>query len=177
MDWAGTITAAATIVTALGGLELIKFLLNRKSNRKITEANAFEVERKAIIEDYKRVQEEVDSLKMKVDELYKKVHQLERERLDLIHENNKLRLALKEAEIALKEAEKHMCLQPDDRCLQRLNPDDKCRLRKLLREGYLEDNPGAIVTEDDMGTAPTSDRDRLCVVPEERADDYFVKID
>lgn len=29
MDWAGTITAAATIVTALGGLELIKFLLNR----------------------------------------------------------------------------------------------------------------------------------------------------
>ena len=170
MDWAGTITAAATIVTALGGLELIKFLLNRKTNKRIAEASAFEVERKAIIEDYKRVQEEVDSLKMKVDELYKKVHQLESERLDLIHENNKLRLALKEAE-------KHVCLQPDDRCLQRLNPDDKCRLRKLLREGYLEDNPGAIVTEDDMGTAPTSDRDRLCVVPEERADDYFVKID
>lgn len=170
MDWAGTITAAATIVTALGGLELIKLLLNRKTNKRIAEASAFEVERKAIIEDYKRVQEEVDSLKMKVDDLYKKVHQLESERLDLIHENNKLRLALKEAE-------KHVCLQPDDRCLQRLNPDDKCRLRKLLREGYLEDNPGAIVTEDDMGTAPTSDRDRLCVVPEERVDDYFVKID
>lgn len=170
MDWVGTITAAATIVTALGGLELIKFLLNRKTNKRIAEASAFEVERKAIIEDYKRVQEEVDSLKMKVDELYKKVHQLESERLDLIHENNKLRLALKEAE-------KHVCLQPDDRCLQRLNPDDKCRLRKLLREGYLEDNPGAIVTEDDMSTAPTSDGDRLCVVPEERADDYFVKID
>lgn len=163
MDWAGTITAAAAIVTALGGLELIKFLLNRKTNRRIAEANAFEVERKAILEDYTRVQEEVD-------ELYKKVHQLENERLDLIHENNKLRLALKEAE-------KHVCLQPDDRCLQRLNPDDKCRLRKLLREGYLEDNPGAIVTEDDMGTAPTSGGDRCYVVPEERADDYFVKID
>lgn len=170
MDWAGTITAAAAIVTALGGLELVKFLLNRKTNRRIAEANAFEVERKAILEDYTRVQEEVDALKEKVDELYKKVHQLENERLDLIHENNKLRLALKEAE-------KHVCLQPDDRCLQRLNPDDECRLRKLLREGYLEDNPGAIVTEDDMGTAPTSDRDSLCVVPEERADDYFVKID
>jgi len=170
MDWAGTITAAAAIVTALGGLELIKFLLNRKTNRRIAEANAFEVERKAILEDYTRVQEEVDALKEKVDELYKKVHQLENERLDLIHENNKLRLALKEAE-------KHVCLQPDDRCLQRLNPDDKCRLRKLLREGYLEDNPGAIVTEDDMGTAPTSGGDRCYVVPEERADDYFVKID
>ena len=170
MDWTGTITAAAAIVTALGGLELIKFLLNRKTNRRIAEANAFEVERKAILEDYTRVQEEVDALKEKVDELYKKVHQLENERLDLIHENNKLRLALKEAE-------KHVCLQPDDRCLQRLNPDDKCRLRKLLRESYLEDNPGAIVTEDDMGTAPTSGGDRCYVVPEERADDYFVKID
>lgn len=171
------VAIAVSLITALGGWEALKYFLNRKSNKRIADANAFEVERKAIIEDYTRVQKEVDALKEKVDELYKKVHQLEKERLDLIHENNKLRLALKEAEIALKEAEKHMCLQPDDRCLQRLNPDDKCRLRKLLREGYLEDNPGAIVTEDDMGTAPTSGGDRCYVVPEERADDYFVKID
>lgn len=143
MDWAGTITAAATIVTALGGLELIKFLLNRKTNKRIADANAFEVERKAIIEDYKRVQEELDKLQKKVDELYKRVHQLESERLDLIHENNRLRLELKEAE-------KRVCLQPDDRCLQRLNPDDKCRLRKLLRGEYLKDNPEAIITEEDM---------------------------
>lgn len=156
MDWAGTITAAATIVTALGGLELIKFLLNRKTNKRIAEASAFEVERKAIIEDYKRVQEEVDSLKMKVDELYKKVHQLESERLDLIHENNKLRLALKEAE-------KHVCLQPDDRCLQRLNPDDKCRLRKLLRGEYLKDNPEAIITEEDMMREPEESGKKLYV--------------
>ena len=154
MDWTGTITAAATIVTALGGLELIKFLLNRKTNKRIAEASAFEVERKAIIEDYKRVQEEVDSLKMKVDELYKKVHQLESERLDLIHENNKLRLALKEAE-------KHVCLQPDDRCLQRLNPDDKCRLRKLLRGEYLKDNPEAIITEEDMMREPEESGKKL----------------
>ena len=143
MDLAGTITAAATIVTALGGLELIKFLLNRKTNKRIADANAFEVERKAIIEDYKRVQEELDKLQKKVDELYKRVHQLESERLDLIHENNRLRLELKEAE-------KRVCLQPDDRCLQRLNPDDKCRLRKILRGEYLKDNPGAIITEEDM---------------------------
>lgn len=143
MDWAGTITAAATIVTALGGLELIKFLLNRKTNKRIADANAFEVERKAIIEDYKRVQEELDKLQKKVDELYKRVHQLESERLDLIHENNRLRLELKEAE-------KRVCLQPDDRCLQRINPDDKCRLRKILRGEYLKDNPGAIITEEDM---------------------------
>ena len=116
------VAIAVSLITALGGWEALKYFLNRKSNKRIADANAFEVERKAIIEDYKRVQEELDKLQKKVDELYKRVHQLESERLDLIHENNRLRLELKEAE-------KRVCLQPDDRCLQRLNPDDKCRLR------------------------------------------------
>ena len=168
MDWAGTITAAATIVTALGGLELIKFLLNRKTNKRIADANAFEVERKAIIEDYKRVQEELDKLQKKVDELYKRVHQLESERLDLIHENNRLRLELKEAE-------KRVCLQPDDRCLQRLNPDDKCRLRKLLRGEYLKDNPEAIITEEDMMREPEESGKKLYVPAD--TDKYYTKID
>lgn len=168
MDWAGTITAAATIVTALGGLELIKFLLNRKTNKRIADANAFEVERKAIIEDYKRVQEELDKLQKKVDELYKRVHQLESERLDLIHENNRLRLELKEAE-------KRVCLQPDDRCLQRLNPDDKCRLRKLLRGEYLKDNPEAIITEEDMMREPEESGKKLYVPAD--TNKYFSKID
>lgn len=143
MDWAGIMTAAATIVTALGGIELIKFLLNRKTNRKVAEANAFDVERKALMEDYKRVQEEVDKLNEKVNEFYERVHALEGERLDLIRENNELKLALKEAE-------KKACLQPDDRCLQRINPNDKCRLRKILRGEYEKDNPGAIITREDM---------------------------
>ena len=136
-------TAAATIVTALGGIELIKFLLNRKTVKRVEEANAFDVERKALMEDYRRVQEEVDELKKKVDELYKRLHQLEGERLELIRRNNEL-------EIQLKEAEKHVCLQPDDRCLQRLSPNDHCRLRKILRGEYAKDNPGAILTEEDM---------------------------
>lgn len=143
MDWGGVLAAAATIVTALGGLELVKYLLNRKSNSRIAEANAFNVEREALLEDYKRVQGEVDELKKKVDELYKKLHTLETERLDLIRENNELKLALKEAE-------KHVCLQPDDRCLRRLNDNVKCRLVGLLRGSYTEDHPDAIVTEADM---------------------------
>ena len=56
MDWAGIITAAATIVTALGGLELIKFLLNRKSNRKISEASAFDVAQTSWVKEYQRMQ-------------------------------------------------------------------------------------------------------------------------
>lgn len=143
MDIGSFMTAAGTVVTALGGIELVKYLLNRKSNSRIAEANAFDVERKALLEDYKRVQGEVDELKKKVDELYKKLHTLETERLDLIRENNELKLALKEAE-------KHVCLQPDDRCLRRLNDNVKCRLVGLLRGGYTEDHPDAIMTEEDM---------------------------
>lgn len=132
-----------SLIGALGGLEFIKYLLNRKSNARIAEANAFEIQRKAIIEDYNRVQGEVEVLKKKVDELYEKLHDMERERLDLIKENNELKLKLKEAE-------KHMCIQPDDKCLQRLSPDMKCRLVKILRGGYLKDHPDAILTEEDM---------------------------
>lgn len=144
MENIGTYLAAAGgLVTALGGWEFVKYLLNRKSNSRVAEANAFDIERKAIIEDYKRVQGEVDELKKKVDELYKRLHELEGERLDLIKRNNEL-------EIQLKEAEKRVCLQPDDKCLQRLNPNDHCRLRKILRGEYVKDHPGAILTEEDM---------------------------
>lgn len=145
-------TAAATIVTALGGIELIKFLLNRKTTKKVDEANAFKVQRDALMDDYKRLQEEVDTLNRKVNALYEKVHALEGERLDLIKENNELKLQLKEAK-------GKACLQPDDKCLRRLNPDDKCRLRKLLRGEYLKDHPDAIITDEDMMKKETEDED------------------
>ena len=143
MDWTGILTSVGTLVGVMGGWEAIKYFINRKTNRRVAEANAFDIERKALIEDYKRVQSEVDKLNEKVNKLYERVHALEGERLNLIHENNELR-------IALKEAEKKVCLQPDDRCLQRLNPNDHCRLRKILRGEYEKDNPGAIITPEDM---------------------------
>lgn len=143
MDWTDILTSVGTIIGVMGGWEAIKYFINRKSNRKVAEANAFKIERDALIEDYKRVQSEVDKLNEKVNELYEKVHALEQERLSLIHENNELKLALKEAE-------RHVCLQPDDRCLQRLNPNDHCRLRKILRGEYGKDHPDAIITKEDM---------------------------
>ena len=150
MDITDNIGWIATLVGALGGWELVKWLLNRDTNKRIGAAQAFEAEYKALIEDYHRVQKEVDDAKKeiaklneKLDELYKQVHRLEGERLDLIKENNELRLALKEAE-------KHVCLQPDDKCLQRLGTDVNCRLRDLLRGKYAEDHPDAIISEEDM---------------------------
>lgn len=143
MAIAENIGVLATLIGALGGWELVKWLLNRDTNKRIGAAQAFEEERKALMEDYNRVQKEVDDLKAKVDELYNKLHSLENERLDLIKENNELRLALKEAE-------KHVCLQPDDKCLKRLGTAVNCRLRDLLRGKYAEDHPGAIMTDEDM---------------------------
>lgn len=143
MDIKEIAAAAATLLAAMGGWEGVKYLLNRRSNGRIAEANAFRVEREALIEDYKRVQGEVDKLKEQVAKLYKEIDALKNDRLRLIQENSELRLKLKEAE-------KRVCLQPDDRCLQRLNPDDHCRLRKILRGEYAKDHPGAIITEDDM---------------------------
>lgn len=138
-----TIITISSILGAVGGWEAVKYLINRKTNKRVEEANAFKIQREAIIEDYKRVQGEVDELKKKVDELYKRVHILEEEKLSLISENNELRLQLKEAE-------KHICLQPDDACLQRLNDRPKCRLVGLLRGEYTKDHPNAIVTPEDM---------------------------
>ena len=138
-----TLTIVISLITAFGGWEAIKYLINRKSNSRIAEANAFKVEREALIEDYKRVQGEVDKLKEQVAKLYKEIDSLKNDRLKLIQENNELKLALKEAE-------KRVCLQPDDKCLQRLNPNDQCRLRKILRGEYAKDHPDAILTETDM---------------------------
>lgn len=137
------LTIVVSLITALGGWEAIKYLLNRKTNSRIAEANAFKVEREALIEDYKRVQGEVDKLKEQVAKLYTEIDSLKSDRLRLIQENGELKLALKEAE-------KHVCLRPDDKCLQRLNPNDHCRLRKILRGEYTKDHPDAIITEEDM---------------------------
>lgn len=100
------LTIVVSLITALGGWEAIKYLLNRKTNSRIAEANAFKVEREALIEDYKRVQGEVDKLKEQVAKLYTEIDTLKNDRLRLIQENNELKLELKEAE-------KHVCLQPD----------------------------------------------------------------
>lgn len=134
---------AIALIAAVGGWQFVKYVLNINANRRISAAEAYREEYKALIEDYRRVQGEVDKLNALVDDLYKRVHALESERLDLIRENNELKLQLKETE-------KHICLQPDDKCIRRLNDNVKCRLVGLLRGAYTEDHPNAILTEEDM---------------------------
>lgn len=142
MDLKDILLAATSLLTALGGWEAIKYLFNRKSNTKIAEANAFKIERDALIEDYKRVQREVDNLKEQVAKLYKEIDALKEDRIRLMEENSRLR-------ISLKEAEKHVCWRPKDECFQRVIESDHCLYRKLI-QGVKDQHPNAIVTEEDM---------------------------
>lgn len=126
------ISVAGGLITALGGFEFIKYIFNKKNNDRILAAQAFQEERKTIMEDYKRIQGEVNRLQELVNELRKRVQTLEESRLDLIKENNELKLALKEAE-------HNICVRPDDECFKgRLPKRTYCRLKKLANGEYDE---------------------------------------
>lgn len=131
MDRLGVfLSAFAGLITAFGGLEFIKYIMNKKHNDRMLAAEAFQAERNAIMEDYKRIQAEVDRMQGVIDELRKRVCALEETRLDLIKENNELRLALKEAE-------HNICVRPDDECFKgRMPPRTYCRLKKLAQGDY-----------------------------------------
>ena len=124
------LTAAGGLITALGGFEFVKYLMNKNSNDRIMAAKAFQEERKTILEDYQRIQKEVDRMQELINELRKRVQNLEETRLDLIKENNELKLALKEAE-------HNICLRPDDECFKgRMPARTYCRLKKLAQGDY-----------------------------------------
>lgn len=158
-DWKDILLAIASIVTAFGGLELLKYLLNRKNINRVSAADAFKAEYKSIIEDYHRVRKEVDdakreisSLNKKVDDLYRQVHTLENERLDLIKRNAEL-------ELALKEARHNECVRPDDECFKgRLPKRTYCRLKKLAAGDYDEYYDEYDVNENQKEDAENKDR-------------------
>lgn len=146
------------IVVALGGWQFVKYMLNLNSNRRITAANAFSEEYKAVIEDYRRVQKEVDeakaeikSLNDKVDDLYAQLHSLEKERLDLLRENGELKLKLKEAE-------HNVCMRPDGDCVRRLPPRAYCALYKVA---------GGLLISDEARKDKEEHKDENNDVPEE----------
>lgn len=122
------------IIGALGGWELVKWILNRKAMKRKAIADAVAVETDSLIKRYSAMESEMEKLKEKVDELYKMVHQLENEKLELIKHNMEL-------ELALKEAKHNECRRPDDECLRRLPPREICLAKKLLG-GYYDKDDG-----------------------------------
>ena len=143
-NWEIFLSAAGGLVTALGGFEFIKYLVNIKSNRRMTEANADikEIEKderelgvmKQLVESLQQRIEQQDAkikeLNTRMDRLYDQLHEQEKENNELVRENNELRLALKEAE-------HNVCLRPDDECFKGRMPQRVyCRMKKLAQGDY-----------------------------------------
>lgn len=132
-----------SVVGALGGLSLVKFLffMNPEKRKAAAEADIKEVEKeerklgvmeqlvKSLQERIEQQDQKIKELNNRLDKLYEQLHEQERENNALVRENNELRLALKEAE-------HNVCVRPDDECLKRMPPRDYCRLVKLANHEY-----------------------------------------
>lgn len=136
MELGSALEAIISVVTALGGLSLIKFLFFMKPERRLKDIEADEKELgvlKGLIDSLNTRIEQQDNkireLNERVDRLYQEKHELEAEKNQLMQENSMLKLQLKEAE-------HNICVRPDDECLKRMPPRDYCRLKKLAKGDY-----------------------------------------
>lgn len=143
MELGNTVNIIIGVVTALGGLSLIKFLFIMKPERRKAqvEADIKEVEKderklgvmeqlvKSLQERIEQQDQKIKELNNRLDKLYEQLHEQERVNNALVRENNELRLALKEAE-------HNVCVRPDNECQKRMPPRDYCRLVKLANHEY-----------------------------------------
>lgn len=144
MELGNTVNILIGVVTALGGLSLIKFLFFMKPERHKAqvEADIKEVEKeerklgvmeqlvKSLQERIEQQDQKIKELNNRLDKLYEQLHEQERVNNALVRENNELRLALKEAE-------HNVCVRPDDECFKgRLPKRTYCRLKKLAAGDY-----------------------------------------
>lgn len=143
MELGNTVNILIGVVTALGGLSLIKFLFFMKPERRKAqvEADIKEVEKeerklgvmeqlvKSLQERIEQQDQKIRELNQRVDKLYEEKHELERLNNQLTRENAML-------QIKLVEAQHNLCVRPDDECLKRMPPRDYCRLVKLANHEY-----------------------------------------
>lgn len=143
MELGYTVNILIGVVTALGGLSLIKFLFFMKPEKRkaAAEADIKEVEKeerklgvmeqlvKSLQERIEQQDQKIRELNQRVDKLYEEKHELERLNNQLTRENAML-------QIKLVEAQHNLCVRPDDECLKRMPPRDYCRLVKLANHEY-----------------------------------------
>ncbi len=120
MDMPTIFASFAGVLTALGGWEFVKWFLNRKSNRRIAEANAESIELKNEKDEFHFLRERLeykDEAMMKKEQRFieqtELVRDLNRQLLDQTIENGKLqaRISALEAERSMKLCEKRGCAQ------------------------------------------------------------------
>lgn len=114
------IASCAGVLTALGGWEFVKWLLNRKSNERIAAANAENIELKNEVDEFHFLRERLVFKEQEMMEKEKRfveqtelVRTLQRQLLDQTIENGKLqsRISSLEAERAMKLCEKRGCIE------------------------------------------------------------------
>ena len=113
------IASCAGVLTALGGWEFVKWLLNRKSNERIAQANAENIELKNEVDEFHFLRERLEFKEKEMMEKEKRfveqtelVRTLNRQLLDQTIENGKLqaRISELEADRKMKLCEKRGCI-------------------------------------------------------------------
>nr|DAS27121.1 MAG TPA: Golgi-localized syntaxin-1-binding clamp [Caudoviricetes sp.] len=134
MDGKGIWMTALTTIGTLGGFQVVKAWINRKTDRRKEEAETQDKELEILRKHIDWMEKRYKELSTKVDELYKRIHEMENDKIALITRNNEL-------ELALKEAKYNECRRPDDECLRRYPQREICMAKKLLGGYYdKEDN-------------------------------------
>ena len=101
------IETLVTILTALGGWEFVKYLINRKSNARISEAEADSAEFHVLKEHIEFLQEQNKQKEERFADQTQLVRNLNNEVLELTKKNGSLELDL----------QKYRCIRP--KCQQR----------------------------------------------------------
>lgn len=91
MEFGEIIITAGSVIASLGGFELVKWLLNRKSNSRIVEANADSAELKNDIDEFHFLKERIEFKDKQLIEETEHVRQLNKQLLEQTIENGKLR--------------------------------------------------------------------------------------
>ena len=114
------IASCAGVLTALGGWEFVKWWLNRKSNERIAQANAENIELKNEVDEFHFLRERLEFKEKEMLEKEKRfveqtelVRTLNRQLLDQTIENGKLQARIREleAERKMKLCEKRGCIE------------------------------------------------------------------
>lgn len=92
MDWTTVLATAATIISALGGLELVKWLFNRKNSDRKEKADIRDQEIDTHQKQIERYEKRLSERDLKVDAIYRELREEQKKNLELIETNNKLEL-------------------------------------------------------------------------------------
>ena len=120
MDISTIVASFGGVLTALGGWEFVKWMLHRKSNARIAEAHAENIELKNEVDEFHFLRERLVFKEQEMMEKEKRfveqtdvVRDLQRKLLDQTIETGKLqaRISTLEAERAMKLCERRGCMQ------------------------------------------------------------------